>query len=316
MNLPNDTTLRKNRPRGANAIPVPWAVQPPQGRKGFWLALCLSLLFHLVFVFLYRPFFNALLLPISTPEAPKLQEDFQPIVFELVETPADAAVDEPQNDSRFFSDKNARASDLLERNDLVSGMPYSTGQTDYRVFSGGGEATPQESSVQPQSPQPQDQQLGLEQQVSRRQAVKPFHASMLRQSARNDQQTPGDFSDDVDFNQQQFSADALGDVSLNTYAWDFAPYLLAMKNKIRRNVYPPPAFSQMGMISGETVLRFRVYPDGSVQDLAVLSYSGHPALMETSVNAVKASNPFKQLPDFFPEDYLELTWTFIYSILR
>jgi hypothetical protein len=45
-------------------------------------------------------------------------------------------------------------------------------------------------------------------------------------------------------------------------------------------------------------------------------YSGHPALMETSVNAVKASNPFKQLPDFFPEDYLELTWTFIYSILR
>jgi outer membrane biosynthesis protein TonB len=108
----------------------------------------------------------------------------------------------------------------------------------------------------------------------------------------------------------------LGDVSLNTYAWDFAPYILYMKRRIRKHVYPPPAFYKMGAISGTIVVNFKVYPDGSVSEPKLVSVKGHNALVSTSINSIKASNPFKPLPEDFPENYLELTWSFIYSILR
>jgi TonB family protein len=123
-------------------------------------------------------------------------------------------------------------------------------------------------------------------------------------------------SDDATYRQVAFSAEDLGGVTLNTYAWDFAPYVLHMKRKIRENIYPPPAFTRLGIISGETVLRFRVLPDGQMTNLEVLSYTGHPSLKETSVVAVMNAAPFKPLPKGFPEEYLELTWTFIYSVTR
>ena len=89
-----------------------------------------------------------------------------------------------------------------------------------------------------------------------------------------------------------------------------------MKKRLRDHIYPPPAFYQMGMINGEIVVRFKLFQDGSTSDLTLIEYRGHKALTETSLNAVKASSPFKPLPENFPENYLELTWTFIYSIYR
>ena len=76
----------------------------------------------------------------------------------------------------------------------------------------------------------------------------------------------------------------------------------------------PPTLDRFFFISGEAVLRFKLFRDGGVKDLELLNYTGHKALAETSLNAVRASSPFKQLPKTFPDEYLELTWTFIYSI--
>jgi TonB family protein len=89
-----------------------------------------------------------------------------------------------------------------------------------------------------------------------------------------------------------------------------------MKKKLRENTFPPIAFSRFGMISGETVLTFKVWPDGRATDIEVIGYEGHKTLMETSVDAVKDSSPFPPLPDDFPEEYLELRWTFIYFVYR
>ena len=125
-----------------------------------------------------------------------------------------------------------------------------------------------------------------------------------------------EFSDDVNWDNRKFSADELGGVSLSTYSWDFAPYVTYMKRRLRDHIYPPPAFMQMGAISGEVVIRFKVYPDGSTRDIEIVGYKGHQALVETSLNAVKASSPFRPLPERFPDEFLGLTWTFIYSILR
>ncbi len=92
-----------------------------------------------------------------------------------------------------------------------------------------------------------------------------------------------------------------GGLSFNTYDWDFAPYMLALKERIGRNIFPPLAFSKLGMIDGDTMLRFKIYPDGRLGDLELLGYTGHHSLMETSRFAVTASAPFPDLPARFSQ---------------
>ncbi|MCU0237100.1 MAG: hypothetical protein MUC72_08455 [Acidobacteria bacterium] len=107
-----------------------------------------------------------------------------------------------------------------------------------------------------------------------------------------------------------------GGLSFNTYDWDFAPYMLALKERISRNIFPPLAFSQWGMIDGDTMLRFKIYPDGRLADLELLGYRGHHTLMETSRFAVTTSAPFPTLPADFPKSYLEVTAKFSYFVKR
>jgi outer membrane biosynthesis protein TonB len=72
----------------------------------------------------------------------------------------------------------------------------------------------------------------------------------------------------------------------------------------------------MGIISGRTVLRFRIKRDGNLSHLQLLGYEGHKSLMETSMRAVQVSAPFRPLPKDFPEEYLEITYTFEYLLSR
>ena len=118
--------------------------------------------------------------------------------------------------------------------------------------------------------------------------------------------------------QEEFSADNLGGFTFNTYAWKWAPYMQYMKQKVNSNLFPPPAFYRMGLISGETIVRFRVMRDGKIENIEVLKYTGHRSLMETSVNALKGSDPLKPLPSDFPKslDFLEVTARFEYIISK
>ncbi len=68
------------------------------------------------------------------------------------------------------------------------------------------------------------------------------------------------------------------------------------------------------MISGETLLRFRIYPAGRLEALELLNTKGHKSLVGTSVEAIKISAPFPALPDDFPEPFLEVTGKFIYFV--
>ncbi|MBN2001028.1 energy transducer TonB [candidate division KSB1 bacterium] len=286
---------------------------------------------------LYKPLASITLFPFNDKIEGQIPE---PLTFdlvnplaELVETPPDAEIPEPQN-ARYMSDKNARAQDIYADNDLPSGDAFSRGRTDYKLFAGGGNLTeqvPQQVSEQTaeqtndqhdltDSPEQEesltsgDVRLFDNQRYTRR--SQKFDPALLRGSGANRTLPANNFSDDVNWDNQNSDARDLGGVSLNTYAWDFAPYIIYMKRRMREHIYPPPAFSQMGAIQGEILIRFRVERDGTVSKLELISYKGHKSLAETSLNAVKGSDPFKQLPENFPEKYLELTWTFIYSIFR
>ena len=92
--------------------------------------------------------------------------------------------------------------------------------------------------------------------------------------------------------------------------------MIWLKRRIKSNIYPPPAFTHMGLISGQTKLQFRIETDGRMKILELLDYKGHRSLMETSLRAVELSAPFRQLPLNFPEPYLEITAEFEYIIIK
>jgi TonB family protein len=105
-----------------------------------------------------------------------------------------------------------------------------------------------------------------------------------------------------------------GALSFNTYKWDFAPYMLAMKRAIESHLFPPYAFTHMGLVSGNNVIRFTVMPDGRLKSLELLNSNAHVSLDRTSIRAIEASVPFMPLPRDFPEDYLEVTARFSYVV--
>ena len=299
-------------------------------RNSLTWALLISIFLHVLFLILYAllrntPMFQ--LIPEAELLAQQQQEDEKRIEFELVETPDDARSDEKPENTNLLSDKNSMARDMHAK-DKPAGDPYSDGQTRYRTFASPfvPPSQPNMSPVQEQQSEKEDSKevepslddelsaLALDQYPK---SAKEFNREYLYGESQTQPQIDQSFGmDDATYKNTESVAEALGGVTLNTYDWPFAPYLLEMKRKIRDNVYPPAAFIRMGLISGKTVLRFKVMRNGEMRDLEVLNYTGHTSLKETSVIAVQNSAPFKPLPRDFPADYpyLELTWSFIYSI--
>lgn len=296
-------------------------------QKSQRIALAVSVLIHLLFLAIYRPLAQVRIFPKQNID--ESAEEIPPMVFELVETPDDAIQEKPES-ANLLSDKNAIGRDQYQDADRPMGEAYSEGQTQYRIFAGQTEpagmfqpqAQEQRATDQQETSQDQEQittgdaSTVLVRERNQKVTHKKFDRNLLAQQSVGRSATKRNFTDDVNYDQRKFSADALGGVSLSTYAWDFAPYIFHMKKKIKENIYPPPAFMQMGVISGETVIKFKVWPDGNTTDITLVNYKGHKSLMETSMIAVKNATPFRPLPNNFPEEYLELTWTFIYSIYR
>jgi outer membrane biosynthesis protein TonB len=107
---------------------------------------------------------------------------------------------------------------------------------------------------------------------------------------------------------------SIGGISLNTTAWDFAPYLLDLKRRIKQKWIPPIAFTALGAIHGYTWIRFRIYPDGRMEGMETIETDGHDSLHKSSANAVKGAAPFRALPADFPEKYLEIEFGFYYLL--
>ena len=283
------------------------------------IALLLSVIIHLIILAVYRPLSKIDIFPDSEPEAPLAA----PIIFDLVETPDDAIRQVPE-EANLVSDKNALARDE-HQGEIEDGEAYSEGEVPHRVFAGdpdaGGRQQAMARSEQDQQEddaesEPWDPVLDWAGSLfdSQERYTKDTRdgESAMRQPVVGPPSPMRRFTDDLDYDQRRTGTERQGSITLNTYEWDYASYILHMKKKLKSNIYPPAIFTYMGGISGETTVTFRVWPDGKMTDLIVLGYNGHRSLMETSVTAVEKSSPFRPLPGDFPEDYLELTWTFFY----
>jgi outer membrane biosynthesis protein TonB len=118
------------------------------------------------------------------------------------------------------------------------------------------------------------------------------------------------------YDQKKFSADQMGDISLSTYAWEWAPYINSLKRKLYTVWFTPAAYHRLGLIYGQTVIEFSISREGKLLYYKVHDHQGHESLEKSSVNAITAVFPFKKLPDHFPEDNLTITARLIYPKLR
>ncbi|UCE05021.1 MAG: energy transducer TonB [bacterium] len=244
----------------------------------------------------------------------KPENEQKQLEFELVETPEEARSETPPENARLLSDKNAVARDEYQKNDKPEGDPYLEGDFDFKNLP----VMPVEPAPLTEQAHEQKDELSKQNQLTESSSNRYVYQKFSRQELLKKNESAPNYQrlDRLLYDNRKFSAEELGGFSFNTYEWNFAPYMLDMKRKVERNVFPPPAFTRMGLISGETLLRFKVMLNGAVKDLKVLKYTGHESLKETSVNAIVNSSPFKPLPADFPEDYLEVTASFTYYVKR
>lgn len=287
-----------------------------------------SILLHVLFLLVWEGAVWLKLIDLEPTLPPPVEE--KPIVFDLqqqdrpnrvIETPQDAKVVEKQKKADFLSDKNALARNREAKPDLKEGSPFSRGIYETQELpvqpSRKGENQPEAREETPEKESDSDRKPAPEREER---PIETDAEILYREYVEKQQKQvmPGaeERLPTVTHDQQESRALDMGGLSFNTYNWDFAPYMLALKARVQRNILPPPAFTHLGMINGETLLRFKIYPNGEMKDLEILDYKGHRSLMVTSHNAITRSAPLPELPSHFPEPYLEVTGKFMYFITR
>lgn len=255
--------------------------------------------------------------------------DKEPLVFELqepnrpkqvIETPEDAKVTERPKDPQFASDKNALARNSETDPNLDIGAPFAKGDFEFPEL-----PTEQgpigQPAIQAEANRESNEISNSQNEVEEEQAdyfvdnrKSDFNREFLTKPRESMRAGVSENIPKARYDNQKTRMPDMGGLSFNTYDWDFAPYMLYLKKKIGGNVYPPAAMYRMGIIKGQTLLRFKIFPNGELRDLELLEYEGHHTLMKTSVSAVEISAPFPVLPDDFPEPYLSVTARFSYYI--
>jgi len=101
------------------------------------------------------------------------------------------------------------------------------------------------------------------------------------------------------------NASLIGDVSLNTTAWDYAPWVMDFERKVMRGWFAPPAYSY-GILKegGWGLFQLEVSRSGKEISLELLGEQGHPALIRTAQSALRNASPLDPLPSDFPESTL------------
>jgi hypothetical protein len=102
-----------------------------------------------------------------------------------------------------------------------------------------------------------------------------------------------------------------GDISLNTIAWDYAPWLQEFRRRVIQRWRAPYGY-YLGVIYGWTLVELEIARSGELLRMEVLGEDGHESLKNASVGVLRAAKPYRQLPDHFPEESLILQIKLVY----
>lgn len=108
-----------------------------------------------------------------------------------------------------------------------------------------------------------------------------------------------------------------GDISLNTTAWNYAPWLMRFRMQLLQRWIAPPAY-YYGILKegGWAVIEIEISRSGKLLRLELLEQQGHPSLISAAEGAVRSMSPIEPLPDDFPEPTLILRLRMIYPKIR
>jgi TonB family protein len=277
-------------------------------------AYLLSILFHLLLIILFQKAERLDLLFSKNPEPVEPVDNR--LVFQLIETPEDSPIEEPAESTDLVSDKSTAARD--QEADELSGLdlPFNEGETEFKEFQQP-ETVPIPEIVQIEEQFSDNEKESEEtRETDLQEELLSLNESGKEGSEETILQQQQDNSNKLNFKNLISDAAQQGAISFNTYNWDFAPYMLAMKKTIESNWNPPFAFTHMGAISGVNRFRFTVLPDGRVKNIQMLESNAHYSLDQSSSMAIEGSSPFMPLPQNFPEENLIVTVTFSYNILK
>ena len=297
------------------------------------LAAALSVLLHLLLgtgLVLLRPFAAAEGSPPAERIEIQLVEPSDPTFF--TELPEDRA-DTPPDQADFLSNVDSRA-----RDDAPGGqdaLPRATGEADApQVAISRGEPVPPsppvpEAEPVPESAEPSEAPETEERTESGRETVlRPPEPAVttedrpsLREQFAAQQAARPTATGSSDILQEALrnpagNAALEGSVSLNTTAWDFAPWIQAFRRKVEERWHAPMAW-RMGLIAGDLTVRIEIARSGELLDLRVLKQDvGHSSLTDAVLYAVREGARYRALPSHFPEETLIMHYTFVYPQVR
>jgi hypothetical protein len=288
-------------------------------KRNILLATLFSLLFHIGILYLIN-FFDWLI--VSDKPANTVPEEITVIFPENKPEPAEKEkfIVRNQNeneqipeDSNLLSDRNSKAKNP-DRTELIKeNTPASKGNTPFpELFQSSGQNQP----VKPFNYKPFSSKALTGQQTLAENYASGQADPNQKQNENSQMQQAGLGASQL-YEQQKFSVEEVGSMSLSTYAWEWAPYINNWKIKFNHvwTLAVPPAYL-MGLISGSTDVIFEIDRSGNVIMVEAVNHTGHEELTEVSVRSIRASFPYKPLPDNFPDETLKIKAKLIYPDLR
>lgn len=235
------------------------------------------------------------------------------------ELPPDRA-DAPPKRADLLSNVTSRARDRVPGGD--ANLPRAHGEADASLvhLESGAPSRPPVTSRPPEPAAPRTEAL--------QRSDSPAHDSPADTSARAT--SPDRRADAVirvtpsgssDFRQPEMDSDAnaglSGAVSLNTTAWDYAPWMERFSRKLMDHWVAPLVYS-MGVLKdgGSCLLEVEVSKSGELLRLDLLERDGHLSLTQAAQSAVRSVAPMEPLPATFPEPTLILRLRMIYPKIR
>lgn len=275
-------------------------------REGVLLSLVLHLSLTIAYLLTPAGFFDSEV----TPVAPVPAQAEEPVRFVMMEPLVERSVPPPPRAEA--SDLDRRATTVERPPAPENPAPFSRGNTPDKVVgappaepAGGDRGTAAERPAERTPPPTSTAPAILSEDAAAKAAGEGLARSLrnMQQMLRNE-----NFS-----NERGGEAEQDAQISFDSKGVDFGWWLRRFVAQVKSNWFIP---NSAAIVPGRVVITFNVHRNGFITDVSVLKTSGHRALDQAAVNALRTSNPTVPLPAEYPDDKAFFTVTFIYNVLR
>lgn len=273
-------------------------------REGVLLSLVLHLSLTIVYLLTPEGFFASNVVPVTPVPAP--QDNVQ---FVMMEPLMERSVPPPPQAEA--SDLDRRATTRERAPQPENAAPFSRGNTIDKVVGAPASEPPRgDNGTSPSTPEPAPPSPEAT-PIAATDSTPPKAAG--QGLARSLQNLSNYLKQDNYQNDRGGQAEQDAQISFDSKGVDFGWWLRRFVAHVKSNWFIP----QMAQITpGRVVITFNVHRNGFLTDIEVIKSSGHRALDQAAVTALRTSSPTVALPPEYPDDKAFFTVTFLYNVIR